>query len=40
LKNKEVLSKTVHYPEKILRNEEFKKYIEVERKKWETIVKK
>ena len=40
LKNKEVLSKTVHYPEKILRNEEFKKYIEIERKKWETIVKK
>lgn len=40
VKNKDLLSKTVHYPEKILRNEEFKKYIDVEKKKWETIVKK
>ena len=39
-KNKEAYSKTVHYPEKPLLNEEFKKYIEVDRKKWEAVIKK
>jgi len=39
-KNKDILSKTVQYPTRDIRNEDFKRYIESYGKKWESLAKK
>jgi hypothetical protein len=39
-KNKESLSRSAHFPDKDIRGEDFKKYINVYAKKWEALARK